>query len=98
MKPTRLYLARHGATQMTAEDRFSGAMGADLSDEGRLQATRLGERLHDEAIMGIYSSPLSRASDTAGIVARACGLTTVLRGELREIGHGPWEGLTRREV
>jgi probable phosphoglycerate mutase len=98
MKPTRLYLARHGATQMTAENRFSGASGADLSDEGRRQAARLGERLHDESIMGIYSSPLSRASDTAGIVAHACGLTTILRDELREISHGPWEGLTRSEV
>jgi len=98
MKPTRLYFARHGATQMTAEDRFSGATGADLSDEGRRQAARLGERLHDESIMGIYSSPLSRAADTAGIIAGACGLTPVLRDELREIGHGPWEGLTRSEV
>jgi len=98
MKPTRLYLARHGATQMTAEDRFSGTSGADLSDDGRRQAARLGERLHDESIVAIYSSPLARASDTAHIVASACALTPVLRDELREIGHGPWEGLTRSEV
>ena len=35
---TRLYLVRHGATQLTAEDRFSGSIGVDLSDEGRAQA------------------------------------------------------------
>jgi len=35
---TRLYLVRHGATQLTAEDRFAGAVGVDLSDEGRWQA------------------------------------------------------------
>jgi len=98
MKPTRLYLARHGATQMTAEDRFSGAVGIDLSDEGRRQAARLGERLHDEAIAAVYSSPLSRAADTARIVAGRCGLAPALRDELREISHGPWEGLTRSEV
>ena len=34
---TRLYLVRHGATQLTAEDRFAGAVGVDLSDEGRWQ-------------------------------------------------------------
>ena len=45
MSTTRLYLVRHGATQLTAENRFSGAVGVDLSDEGRWQAARLGERL-----------------------------------------------------
>lgn len=35
MSTTRLYLVRHGATQLTAEDRFAGAIGVDLSDEGR---------------------------------------------------------------
>ena len=98
MSPTRLYLARHGATQMTAEDRFSGADGADLSDEGRRQAARLGQRLHDEGITGIYTSPLARAADTARIVAGACTLAPIVREELREISHGPWEGLARSEV
>jgi broad specificity phosphatase PhoE len=47
MRATRLYLVRHGATQLTAENRFSGAVGVDLSDEGRHQAARLGDRLDD---------------------------------------------------
>lgn len=83
---------------MTAEDRFSGATGADLSEEGREQAARLGERLRDDGIAAVYASPLSRSADTAHIVAGACGLAPVLRDELREISHGPWEGLTRSEV
>ena len=37
MKATRLLLVRHGATQLTAEDRFSGAVGVDLSEDGRAQ-------------------------------------------------------------
>jgi broad specificity phosphatase PhoE len=98
IKTTRVYLVRHGATQMTAEDRFSGASGAELSAEGRQQAARLGERLQDDEIAAVYSSPLSRSADTARILAGACGVAPVLREELREISHGPWEGLTRREV
>ena len=98
MKTTRLYLVRHGATQMTAEDRFSGAAGADLSIEGQQQAARLGARVEDDGIAAVYASPLSRSAETARIIAGECGLTPVLREELREIGHGPWEGLTRREV
>jgi hypothetical protein len=37
LPPPGLYLVRHGATQLTAEDRFSGAVGVELSDEGRHQ-------------------------------------------------------------
>ncbi|HEY8174369.1 MAG TPA: histidine phosphatase family protein [Gemmatimonadaceae bacterium] len=95
---TRLYLVRHGATQLTAEDRFSGAEGVELSEEGRAQVARLGERLVDEEIRALYASPLSRAVETARILAAACGLTVETRDGLREISHGHWEGLTRREV
>jgi broad specificity phosphatase PhoE len=95
---TRLYLVRHGATQLTAEDKFSGAEGVELSDEGRAQAARLGERLEGEEIRALYASPLSRAQETARIVGDQCGLTVETRDGLREISHGHWEGLTRRDV
>jgi len=95
---TRLYFVRHGATQLTAEDRFSGATGVDLSDEGRQQVRRLAERLKDDRVRAIYSSPLDRTVETAKILAASCGLTPILRDGLREISHGRWEGLTRREV
>ena len=98
MKTTRVYLVRHGATQMTAEDRFSGAIGAELSDEGRRQAARLGERLQDDGISAVYTSALARAMDTARIIAGACGVQPVVNDGLREISHGSWEGLTRHEV
>ena len=98
MPVTRLYLVRHGATQLTAEGRFSGSVGAQLSEEGRWQAAQLGERLRDEGITAAYCSPLSRSADTAAIVARGCGLVPVARDGLREISHGHWEGLTRSEV
>lgn len=95
---TRLYLVRHGATPLTAEDRFSGAVGVDLSDEGRWQAAQLGERLRAEGIAAVYASPLSRTLETARLVAGPCGLEPQLRDGLREISHGRWEGLTRGEV
>jgi probable phosphoglycerate mutase len=98
MSTTRLYLVRHGATQLTAEDRFAGAIGVDLSDEGRWQAARLGERLQHEGITALYTSPLSRTMETARIVGAACTLEPHAREELREISHGRWEGMTRREV
>ena len=96
--PTRLFLVRHGSTQLTAENRFSGAIGVDLSDEGRWQAARLAERLAQERVAAVYASPLSRTVETAAILGRPHDLTPILRDGLREIGHGHWEGLTRCEV
>jgi broad specificity phosphatase PhoE len=98
MTTTRLLLVRHGATTATEEGRFSGSTGAELSEEGRWQAARLGERLARLDIHAAYSSPLSRALDTARIVAGHCRLESVTRDGLREIGHGHWEGLKREEV
>jgi len=98
MATTRLFLARHGATTATEENRFSGSSGTELSEEGRWQAARLGERLSAQGITAVYSSPLSRALDTARIVAGYCGLEPVTRDGLREISHGRWEGMKREEV
>lgn len=98
MTVTRLYLVRHGATQLSAEDRFAGSTGVELSDTGRRQAERLGERLAREGVNAIYSSPLSRTMDTARIIAGECGHDPVPMDGLREISHGRWEGLTRHEV
>ena len=98
MTVTRLFLVRHGATSATQEDRFSGSSGAELSEDGRWQAARLGERLSHQNITAVYSSPLSRALDTARIIAEHCGLEPATRDGLREMGHGHWEGMKRRDV
>jgi broad specificity phosphatase PhoE len=98
MTVTRLLLIRHGATSATEEDRFSGSSGAELSDEGRWQAARLGERLASETLSAIYVSPLSRALETARIIAERCGVEPAVRDGLREMGHGHWEGMKRGDV
>ena len=95
---TRLYLVRHGATPLTAEDRFSGANNVHLSDEGRTQVDHLARRLMDDKLEAIYTSPLDRTLETAKIIARPHGLVPAQRDGLREISHGHWEGLTRKEV
>jgi broad specificity phosphatase PhoE len=95
---TRVLLVRHGATQLTAEDRFAGEVGVDLSEEGRHQVEHLAVRLAHEPISTVYASPLSRTLETARILATPHGLGIEERAELREISHGRWEGLTRREV
>jgi probable phosphoglycerate mutase len=95
---TRIYLIRHGATILSAEDRFAGATDVDLSDEGRRQAEALALRLSDDRITAVYCSPLKRTIETAMIVARPQGLTPIPRDGLREINHGRWESLRRGDV
>jgi broad specificity phosphatase PhoE len=73
-------------------------VGVDLSDEGRTQVRRLADRLAGDAIRAVYCSPLSRTAETADILARRYGFLPIHRDGLREISHGRWEGLTRREV
>src|SRR5689334_13907609 len=95
---TRLYLVRHGATQLTAEDRFSGSTGVELSEEGRAQAQQLSERLANDRLAAVFCSPLSRTMETARIIAAPHQLAPQPFDGLREISHGHWEGLTRKEV
>jgi len=98
MPPTRVFLVRHGATILTAEDRFAGATDIPLSEEGRQQVRRLAERLSGEAISGVFASPLGRTIETASILARPHKLPVKPVDGLREISHGRWEQMTRLEV
>ena len=95
---TRLYLVRHGATPLSAEDRFAGTENVHLSDEGRDQVEHLARRLADDKIDAIYCSPLDRTVETANIIAKPHKLTPITNDGLREASHGRWEGLSRREV
>lgn len=94
----RIFLVRHGATVLTAEDRFAGATNVQLSDEGREQVHRLAVRLQGENITAIFASPLDRTVETARILAEPHGLEVQKRDGLREISHGHWEQMTRKEV
>src|ERR1700682_1556177 len=95
---TRVFMVRHGATVLSAEDRFAGATDVALSDEGREQTRRLAERLSGEKIAAVFASPLGRTVETASILAGPHKLDVQTRDGLREISHGRWEQMTRREV
>jgi broad specificity phosphatase PhoE len=95
---TRIYMIRHGATQLSVEDRFAGAVNVELSEEGKFQAARLAERLADDSIKAVYCSPLTRTVQTASILADPHQLPLIPEDGLREIHHGHWEGMRRADV
>jgi broad specificity phosphatase PhoE len=98
ISPTRIFVIRHGATTLSAEDRFAGATDVPLSDEGREQAARLALRLKSESVAAVYASPMGRTMETAQIIAEPHGHDVQTRDGLREISHGHWEQMTRHEV
>ena len=95
---TRVFLVRHGATVLSAEDRYAGSVDVALSDEGRAQARALGTRLAAEPLAAVYASPMSRAQDTARLIVDGRGLDVATVPEMRETDHGHWEGKTREEI
>ncbi len=94
---TRILLIRHGATMLSAEDRFAGSTDVELSEEGRRQAMLLGQRLAEHPLDAVYASPMKRTRETAALVSDH-ELEPIVDAGLREIDHGRWEGLTRKEV
>jgi len=85
---TRLYLVRHAQSQSnTGEDLTTG--DPDLTNIGREQAKRIGERLSRTHIDAIYASPLHRCQETAAAIADASGgLEVVTKADLREVDTG----------
>jgi broad specificity phosphatase PhoE len=59
-----------------------------------MQAEKLGLAMKDVPLTAVYSSPLRRAMDTAGALAKHHGLTVIPDAELREIHVGEMEGMS----
>jgi broad specificity phosphatase PhoE len=95
---TRVFLVRHGATVLSAEDRYAGSTDVSLSDEGRGQARALARRLAGEPVAAVYASPMVRTQETARLIVEGRGLAVAAVPELRETDHGHWEEKTREEV
>jgi glucosyl-3-phosphoglycerate phosphatase len=93
-----LVLWRHGQTDYNTERRFQGQSDVPLNEAGRRQAAAAARYVAALGPSAIFSSDLSRASATAGALARLTGLPVQLDKDLRERSGGLWEGLTETEI
>jgi broad specificity phosphatase PhoE len=94
-----LLLVRHGQSTANAKGIWQGQMEFPLSERGRVQAGLAGRGLSGEPFEGVYSSPLSRAFETAEIIrdrARFAGEVVPVDG-LSERHGGILEGHTWAE-
>ncbi|HET9539093.1 MAG TPA: histidine phosphatase family protein, partial [Candidatus Limnocylindria bacterium] len=101
----RLLLVRHGVTTWNREGRFQGHLDPPLDPIGVEQARLLGTRLaaEEHGPLRIVTSPLTRASATAELVAAALRPTrhkidVETHAGLLEIGQGDWSGRTHTEI
>jgi len=98
LRTFRLIAVRHGETQWVRERRFTGGRDVPLTDRGRQQAEAITAALPAGTLAAVYTSPLSRARQTADTIAAAHGLDVVVEPAFREMSFGAWEGLTRDEA
>jgi probable phosphoglycerate mutase len=99
--PLRLLLVRHGLSSFNTERRIQGRDDlSSLTDEGQRQARLTGAALADLRLDAVYSSPLSRAANTAAqlLEAQGGGLSAEFDDDLLEVDLDPWCGLLGSEV
>ena len=95
----KLIVVRHALTDWNTMKRWHGHTDVPLSAEGRVQAKKLALRLKEYTIEIIYSSPLSRALDTAKAIKEFHPKAKIVQdNDLMEIAFGVFEGLTLDEV
>ena len=98
MSITEIILIRHGESEGNRQKRWQGHWDSPLSERGRLQAQALAARLARLPFDFLYSSDLSRARETAEIVAAATGHALIVEPRLRERNIGIFQGLTWEEI
>jgi broad specificity phosphatase PhoE len=95
---TSIYLVRHGQTAWNKEEIFRGRTDIPLDETGLRQAELAGKFFKEMKIEGIYSSPLSRAFQTAEKIAKFHPLKVQPLNGLVDMSFGSWEGRPLQEV
>ncbi len=97
-----IYLLRHGQTDWNRERRLQGWLDTELNATGRTQAAAQAQIMRAVQTgtkpLPLYSSPLTRAVQTADILGAQLGAAPILDDRLREVHMGAWQGLTHAEI
>jgi len=95
---TSIYLVRHGQTAWNKEEIFRGRTDVPLDETGLKQAELAGQYFKGKEIHGIYSSPLSRAWETAQMIAQFHNLKVQPLQGILDMSFGEWEGHAHQEI
>jgi broad specificity phosphatase PhoE len=95
---TSIYLVRHGQTAWNKEEIFRGRTDVPLDETGLKQAELATEYFKGMEIHGIYSSPLTRAWQTAEKIAQSHSLKVQPLEGIIDLSFGNWEGHPHQEI
>jgi probable phosphoglycerate mutase len=93
-----IYFLRHGETESSISGGYCGVLDLDLTPEGYQMAEDFAAAYKKLSWHAIFSSPLTRAIQTAKPLADAIGMGIQPRSGLKEIAYGNWEGKTPPQV
>lgn len=91
----KIYIIRHGETDLNKQRLLQGRYNSQLNDEGRGQAKDCAAWLKERGITfdRVYASPLDRAQETAQIATGTPRADIIQDERIIEIGFGPYEML-----
>lgn len=95
---TSVYIVRHGQTAWNKEEVFRGRSDIPLNETGLREAELAGGYFKDVAVHAVYSSPLSRARQTAQKITWFHSLEVQPLDGLIDMSFGDWEGHPLTEV
>jgi len=95
---TTILLIRHGETAWNRAKIFRGRHDIPLNENGRAQARLVAKALSSVRIEASYTSPLSRATETASLALKSHHITAISDAGLTDIDYGDWTGLEEGEV
>ncbi len=95
---TRLLLIRHAPTGETGTRLSGRKTGIHLDEKGRAIAEAVADRLSDLRLTAVYTSPIERAAETAGIIADRHTLSPIVDKGLIEVDMGDWAGRTLKSL
>lgn len=90
-----IYIVRHGQTDWNLSGRYGGRIDVKLNDVGKNQAKIVKEELKNVKFDIIFSSPLSRAYETAQII---CNRDIIKDDRIIERSNGKLEGKLKSEI
>lgn len=94
-----IFLTRHGHTEVSDPEKYLGRrIPASLSERGRADAVKLGDRLKSVPIDRVISSPLDRARETARLIVADRDIDVETDDRLTEFDYGAWEGIPVPEI
>ena len=94
----KIFLIRHGETQLNKLGKFQGQVDVALNQQGLAQARDAARAALTWRPAALYSSPLRRTMQVAEEVSRKVGLQVRVEPRLMELNLGELEGATSRQM